>query len=123
MGRLPRVSPGWHAEEDAHSQRPLAILSAILSAIWEMLGVRALYWESVDLSDITLDVYEQARGMPIARGRHLQQLVAPRPILVRGDAGRLHQVLLNLVVNGLQHVPTPTDGSAWRWLASDLTRR
>jgi hypothetical protein len=41
MGRLPRVSPGWHAEEDAHSQRPLAILSAILSAIWEMLGVRA----------------------------------------------------------------------------------
>ena len=58
----------------------------------------------VDLAAVARDVYEQSRALPAAAGRTVR-LDAPGPVPVRGDAARLHQVLLNLVVNAMQHAP------------------
>jgi two-component system sensor histidine kinase BaeS len=61
--------------------------------------------ERVDLGAVAHDVVEQARALPLASTRTLKLDVEKQAICVRGDARRLHQVLLNLVTNALQHVP------------------
>lgn len=67
-------------------------------------GSAVLHVSTVDLADVARDVYEQARALPIARGKDLC-LDLTGPVLIQGDEMRLHQVLLNLVQNALQHAP------------------
>jgi two-component system OmpR family sensor kinase len=67
-------------------------------------GGEDLLLAPVDLAAVARDVYEQSRALPAAEGRTVRLAAAP-PVPVRADAARLHQVLLNLVVNGLQHAP------------------
>ena len=71
-------------------------------------GAEALHLARVDLGSVARDVYEEARALPAARGKQLH-LEANGPLAVRADPARLHQVLLNLTVNALQH--TPSDGA------------
>ncbi|HEY3110943.1 MAG TPA: HAMP domain-containing protein, partial [Chloroflexota bacterium] len=80
-------------------------------------GARALRVARIDLVAVARDVFEEVRALPIARGRSIS-LVHEGPVPVLGDASRLHQALLNLVINALQHgdpagvwLPGPT-GSA-----------
>jgi heavy metal sensor kinase len=67
-------------------------------------GAGALHLARVDLGSVARDVYEEARALPAARGKRLH-LEANGPIVVRADPARVHQVLLNLTVNALQHTP------------------
>src|SRR5579872_3605316 len=76
-------------------------------------GRRALRGERVDLGTIAQDVYQQARVLPAGRGRTLR-LCATGAYIIDGDPGRLHQALLNLVVNALQHAAA---GDGWVELA------
>ena len=43
--------------------------------------------------------------LPLARGRDIHLKVDPNRVSVRGEPRRLHQVLLNLATNALQHAP------------------
>src|SRR5262249_12786496 len=67
-------------------------------------GAAALQLGRVDLGAVARDVYEEARALPAARDKQVH-LEGEATIVVSGDAARLHQVLLNLTVNALQHTP------------------
>ena len=49
-------------------------------------------------------MYEQTRALPAAGDKQVR-LEVNGPVIVRGDPYRLHQVLLNLTVNAVQHAP------------------
>jgi two-component system OmpR family sensor kinase len=68
-------------------------------------GAAALRMQPLDLRSVARDVYEQARVMPSARGRAISLQVGPTAVSVRGEPRRLHQVLLNLAANALEHAP------------------
>lgn len=74
----------------------------------EAQGTEALQFQVLDLAAVARDVLEQSRALPNVLGRDIELDVDSGRIPVRGDPHRLHQVLLNLVTNGLQHAPDQT---------------
>jgi len=58
----------------------------------------------VDLGALVTRVVETARDLPPRRTIHLD--VGADPIGVEGDAGRLEQVLVNLLTNAFAHAPS-----------------
>ncbi|MDM8526842.1 HAMP domain-containing sensor histidine kinase [Anaerolineales bacterium HSG24] len=65
----------------------------------------SLRMQTVELDTVVLDVYRQARIL--AKGVNIQ-LGHEDQAMVQGDADRLTQLLLNLVLNAIKH--TPADG-------------
>ncbi|MCZ2811379.1 HAMP domain-containing sensor histidine kinase [Modestobacter sp. VKM Ac-2979] len=67
---------------------------------------RELATEEVDLTALVVDAVSDAH---VAGRDHRWQLDLPdTPVLVRGDAARLHQVLVNLLGNARTHTPEGT---------------
>ncbi|MEZ4590573.1 MAG: HAMP domain-containing sensor histidine kinase [Chloroflexota bacterium] len=73
-------------------------------------GQLSLQMEPVDVADLLADVATSFSGQAEAQGVELgvETAVLPPNTQIQGDAGRLDQVLSNLVVNALRH--TPKDG-------------
>ncbi|UKY55318.1 sensor histidine kinase [Streptomyces inhibens] len=71
---------------------------------------RPLSYESTDLSPLVVDAVSDAR---VAGPDHRWRLELPDdPVLVHGDAGRLHQILVNLLANARTHTPEGTTVTA-----------
>jgi two-component system OmpR family sensor kinase len=71
---------------------------------------RPLSRESTDLSPLVVDAVSDARA---AGQDHTWRLELPvEPATVRGDAARLHQVLVNLLANARTHTPPGTTVTA-----------
>ncbi|MEZ4725581.1 MAG: HAMP domain-containing sensor histidine kinase [Caldilineaceae bacterium] len=73
-------------------------------------GQLPLVQEPVDVGDLVADVVTSFSGQAEAAGIDLSIVdcrlpVAHTPLVVQGDAGRLDQVLSNLVANALRHTP------------------
>lgn len=68
-------------------------------------GKLALRLELLDVRDLTARVVEATRGRLEAEERVLSLREPPGPVLVRGDADRLQQVLANLIVNACKYSP------------------
>ena len=66
---------------------------------------RALDRRPVDLASIAAEAVQQARI--VAAGRPIT-LEAPEPVIVDADAGRLRQVIDNLIGNAIRHTPAET---------------
>lgn len=71
-------------------------------------GQLPLNLEPVDVVDLLADVATSFSGQAEAQGVELvvETAVLPPNSQIQGDAGRLDQVLSNLVVNALRHTPT-----------------
>ncbi|WIM67326.1 HAMP domain-containing sensor histidine kinase [Corynebacterium breve] len=85
---------------DDESKR-MKLLVEDLLALTRAEGTR-LSMKPVDLLELTLSVASSARAAFPGRAIEVDNSTAAIPV-VSGDADRLHQVLLNLVVNGLKH--------------------
>ncbi|MFB6438612.1 sensor histidine kinase [Streptomyces sp. NPDC056411] len=71
---------------------------------------RPLSYESTDLSPLVVDAVSDAR---VAGPDHRWRLELPEePVLVHGDGGRLHQILVNLLANARTHTPVGTTVTA-----------
>ncbi len=77
----------------------------LLLARLEAQGAQALQVGVLDLVAVARDVFEQSRALPVSAGRSLELDVGAGRLAVKGDPHRLHQVMLNLTANGLQHAP------------------
>jgi signal transduction histidine kinase len=67
---------------------------------------RPLDQQPVDLSSVAAEAVLLART--VARGHSLTVRAAPDPVIVSADAGRLRQVIDNLIGNAVQHTPAGT---------------
>ena len=73
-------------------------------------GLPSMHTEDVDLSGLLVDAVSDAR---VAGPDHRWELALPaEPVVVRGDAGRLHQVVANLLSNARVHTPAGTTVTA-----------
>jgi len=68
-------------------------------------GSAALDLRPLDLRSVARDVYEQVLVLPAALACAISLELAPAMVWVCGEPYRLHQVLLNLTVNPVQHAP------------------
>jgi two-component system OmpR family sensor kinase len=67
---------------------------------------RELVYGTVDLAQLALEGLSDAR--PTAADHHWAIEVPDEPVVVVGDAGRLHQVVANLLANARAHTPAGT---------------
>ncbi len=93
----------------ASMRRELARLSRLVDdllvlARLDALGSAALAPSSVDVCSVAEDVYAQVTALPAARDRDIL-LERNGPVRIVADGERLHQVLLNLLANAVEHTP------------------
>lgn len=67
---------------------------------------RELVYGSVDLTQLALESLSDAR--PTAADHHWAIEVPDEPVVIIGDAGRMHQVVTNLLANARTHTPAGT---------------
>ncbi|WP_251051670.1 MULTISPECIES: cell wall metabolism sensor histidine kinase WalK [unclassified Microbacterium] len=67
---------------------------------------RELVYGSVDLTQLALESLSDAR--PTAADHHWVIEVPDEPVVIIGDAGRMHQVVTNLLANARTHTPAGT---------------
>ncbi len=68
-------------------------------------GQLPLNMEQVEVAELLADVATSFSGQAEIAGVDLQHSVSEQGLLIQGDAGRLDQVLSNLVANALDHTP------------------
>jgi signal transduction histidine kinase len=109
---LRRALPEQPADADrlaASMRRELARLSRLVDdllvlARLDAIGPAALSSRSIDVCSVAEDVCAQIGALPSARGRDIRFQPAARVRVVADDV-RLHQVLLNLLANAVEHTP------------------
>ncbi|MFD9129923.1 sensor histidine kinase, partial [Kitasatospora sp. NPDC059571] len=104
----PVPQPVHHSLEriDAEARRMGAIVEDLL-LLARLDAGRPLADEEVDLTRLALDGAADARA---AGPDHMWRLELPaEPLLVRGDADRLRQVVANLLANARTHTPPGTE--------------
>ena len=67
---------------------------------------RELVYGTVDLTQLALEGLSDAR--PTAVDHHWKIDVPDEPVTILGDAGRMHQVVANLLANARTHTPAGT---------------
>ncbi|WP_031066547.1 sensor histidine kinase [Streptomyces sp. NRRL WC-3742] len=91
---------------EAESRRMGAIVEDLL-LLARLDAGRPLADDEVDLTRLALDGAADAHAT--APGRHWRLDLPERPVLVRGDADRLRQVIANLLANAAAHTPDGTE--------------
>jgi PAS domain S-box-containing protein len=72
-------------------------------------GLIPLKADPIDVRKPVEDVILMQEGDALLKNIHLESYLPPDPVMIRGDADRINQVITNLVVNALYY--TPDDGT------------
>jgi signal transduction histidine kinase len=77
----------------------------LIQDILDYVRPRELQHEAIDLRDVVSNVAEATRPALAERGIHDVVVASADPLPVMGDRDRLHQALLNLVLNAMDAMP------------------
>ena len=114
QGNLEGILDGIYDPSAEHIEATLdetRILSRLVGDLHTLsqaeAGQLALHIESVDVTDLLADVQTSFSGQAGVKGVDLEVSFEGKPadLMLKGDAGRLDQVLSNLVLNALRHTP------------------
>ncbi|VAW32451.1 Two-component system sensor histidine kinase [hydrothermal vent metagenome] len=114
QGNLEGVLDGVYEPTPAHIEATLdetRLLARLVADLHTLsladAGQLSLKMEPVNVADLLADVATSFSGQAEAKGidLRLETAVLPSNTSIIGDAGRLDQVLSNLVVNALRHTP------------------
>ena len=112
QGNLEGVLDGVYEPTDEHIRATLAETRALGRLIEDLrvlslaeAGELPLTREDVAVGDLLADVETSFSGQAEADGVELRVEPPALPLQVRGDPGRLDQILSNLVANALRHTP------------------
>jgi two-component system, chemotaxis family, CheB/CheR fusion protein len=86
-----------------HARRLAVLVRDLTDVVRLQSGKLVLTCQAVDLVALVTQVVEDVQVL--AQGRTVHLDAGTGPLLVYGDAGRLEQVLLNLLTNALAHAP------------------
>jgi two-component system, chemotaxis family, CheB/CheR fusion protein len=86
-----------------HARRLAVLVRDLTDVVRLQSGKLVLTCQAVDLVALVTQVVEDVHVL--AQGRTVHLDAGTGPLLVYGDAGRLEQVLLNLLTNALAHAP------------------
>jgi two-component system CheB/CheR fusion protein len=93
----------YAAQALVQTRRLRMLVNDLLDVARLQTGKLSLNAEPLNLVPLVAQAVEAARFL--AAGQAIQLDATPDPILVRGDAGRLEQVLLNLLTNAIHYAP------------------
>jgi two-component system sensor histidine kinase HydH len=77
----------------------------LIQDILDYVRPREVQHEAIDLRDVVSNVAEATRPALAERGIHEVLVASPDPLTIMGDRDRLHQALLNLVLNAMDAMP------------------
>ncbi len=97
-------------------------LTRLVNQVLDMAKIESGHaeWHNTDLDLVALvrQSVQTTAELMRERGARVQLDLPPQPLLVRADADRLTQVMLNLLSNAAKFVP-PVDGQVWVRLRAD----
>jgi signal transduction histidine kinase len=113
QGNLEGVVDGVYEPTRVHIEATLAETRQLARLIEDLrvlslaeAGELPLTMETVDIVDLLSDIQTSFSGQAEVAGVALRVEALAEPLSVTGDAGRLDQVLSNLVANALRHTPS-----------------
>ena len=84
--------------------------SEVIRRLRRLLSKSAIEAQEIDLNDTVREVFEFLSTQASARAITLNNRLAPQMLRVRGDRIQLQQVIVNLVVNGMEAVVDGANG-------------
>ncbi len=99
--KLLRAEPGANAEELRIIDDEARLCQRIVQELLDLARPNRLEIGSVDLALLAREAVERLEGAGALRDRSVR-VVADRPIMVSADAGKLRQVIANVVVNAAE---------------------
>jgi PAS domain S-box-containing protein len=94
-----------------NTERMIALINDVLDITKIESGSVDLEWRSLHLAESLSGVMSELQSLLAARSHELSISIPPGLPLVRADAHRLHQILLNLLANAVKY--TPKGGRIW----------
>ena len=115
QGNLEGIADGVYAADEEQIERLLGETRQLARLVEDLrtlslaeAGQLPMKWEPLDLQEMLADVATSFSGQAEAAGVGLscEVIGEAEQVKIMGDAGRLDQVLSNLVANALDHTPT-----------------